>query len=547
MFDWVNDDTRLFMSRGYLINGESVEDRCRDISQKVGEYYESDEIRDKVYEYLGKGYYSLSSPVWSNFGRRTGLPISCNGVYIDDSIASILSKVAEIGMQTKHGAGTSAYLGKIRARGTEINVGGKAYGPVHFAELLESTTEIISQGSVRKGNCAVYLDVTHPDIFEFLNIREEGSPLQNISFGVCIPDSWMQEMIDGNASHRKLWARILKRRFESGYPYIFWSDTVNNNAPDVYKDKGLRIHASNLCSEIALHASEDESFVCNLMSMNLLHYDKWKNTDAVRIAVHILDAVMEDYIERTSDIPFMTSVNNFAKRQRALGLGTLGYHSMLQSKHLPFESTEAKLLNVEIHKHIYENALAASQELAEKLGEPELLKGYGRRNTTLCAIAPTTSSSFILGQVSPSIEPLVSNYFTKDLAKGKFTYKNPYLENLLESKGKNDKETWDSILAKNGSVMHLDFLDEYEKGVFKTFEEISQLEIVIQAAQRQKYIDQSQSLNLMIHPNEDLKEVNKLMIEAWKLGVKTLYYQRGSNPVKELVIGGLNTCVSCQA
>lgn len=546
MFDWVNEDTKLFLSRGYLLPGETVQERCEFIAKQVATYHQDPEVGRKVYEYLGAGFYSLSSPVWSNYGRATGLPISCNNVYIDDSVDSILMKTAEIGMQTKHGAGTSAYLGAIRPRGSAISVGGYADGPVHFAELLEVTTDVISQSCVRRGNCAVYLDVTHPDIDEFLNMREEGSPIQKLSFGVCIPDAWMESMIKGDSEKRRLWGRIIKKRFESGYPYIFWTDTVNRAAPDVYKENGLWISCSNLCSEVTLHSSSEVSFVCNLMSMNLLKYDEWKDTDAVKIAIYILDAVMQEYIDKTESIPLLGPANKFAKTQRALGLGTLGYHSYLQSKMIAFDSTEAHLANVEMHKRIASDSWNASKELARKFGEPELLKGKGRRNVTLMAIAPTTSSSFILGQVSPSIEPLVSNYFIKDLAKGKFTYRNPYLEALLVEKGKSDEVTWKSILDNDGSVQHLDCLDAKEKRVFATFAEIPQRAIITQAAARQKHIDQSQSLNLMIQPDADLKEVNKLMIEAWELGVKTLYYQRSSNPVRMLT-SNLNSCSVCEA
>ena len=254
---------------------------------------------------------------------------------------------------------------------------------------------------------------------------------------------------------------------------------------------------------------------------------------------------MEEYIQKTEDIPYMKASHNFARRQRALGLGVLGWHSFLQSKLIPFEGMEAKFLNTEIHKTIREKADNATKELSVLLGEPSHLKGYGRRNMTTMAIAPTTSSSFILGQVSPSIEPLNSNYFTKDLAKGKFTYKNPYLERLLEEKKKNTQTTWKSILGKGGSVQHLDFLSDEEKSVFKTFGETSQKEIVIQASQRQKFIDQGQSLNLMISPKCPPKQVSELLIFGWEQCVKSFYYQRSANPSQELARSILN-CSSCE-
>ena len=545
-FFWLNDDSRTFLSRGYIDGGKTAEERIRDIGEAAADILNDYDFADKFCTYMARGYYSLSSPVWSNFGTTKGLPISCNGVYVEDRMESILGKTAEIGMQTKMGAGTSAYLGSLRSRGSAINTGGTADGPVHFANLLETTVDIIAQGNVRRGSCAVYLDIESPDLLEFLDTREEGSTIQNLSLGVTISDEWMQSMIDGHADKRNVWARVLRKRRESGYPYLFFKDTVNNNKPQVLKDKERTIWASNLCSEIALPSAEDESFVCNLASMNLLTYDEWKLTDAVETMITFLDAVMTEYIRKTRGIQFMESSHNFAARWRALGLGQLGWHSYLQSKGIAFESFDAMLLNTEIAKTIKERSIKASQDLAQKYGEPEGMKGYGLRNLTVAAIAPTTSSSFILGQVSPSIEPLASNYFTKDLAKGKFTYRNPYLKDVLAKYEQDNEETWVSILKRGGSVQHLDFLTEDEKNVFKTFSEISPLIIVQQAAARQKHIDQAQSLNILIHPDVSAKDVNALLIEGWKLGVKTFYYQRSANPAQELVRDIMN-CAACEA
>lgn len=543
---WANEDSRLFLSRGYIDGNMTVEERVREIAKEAEHILDIEGFADKFYHYMNRGFYSLSSPVWSNFGTKKGLPISCNGVWIDDSIESILEKVAEVGMQTKMGAGTSAYLGELRPRGSEIKTGGKADGPVHYSNLFETTVDVISQGNVRRGSMAVYLDVESSDIMEFLEMREVGSDIQNLSMGVCVGDQWMQEMIEGDTDKRTIWARILRKRKETGYPYIFFKDTVNNNAPQVLKDKNKTIWASNLCSEIALPSSDDESFVCNLASMNALTFDEWQHTDAVETMIYFLDAVMEEYITKLEGNKFMQSSYNFAKRWRALGLGILGWHSYLQSKMIPFESFQAQMETVKISKFIDDHSMAATKELAIEYGEPEGMLGYGQRNLTRTAIAPTTSSSFILGQVSPSIEPLASNYFTKDLAKGKFTYKNPFLEKVLEEQGKNTFDVWESILKRGGSVQHLDFLDQNEKDVFKTFSEITPITIVQQAAVRQKYIDQAQSLNLMIHPDVSAKDVNALIIEGWRLGVKTFYYQRSANPAQELV-RDIMSCAVCEA
>ena len=542
---WLNRDSRTFLKRGYLDDGETPEERIKNIADAAQELLSIPGFSEKFQSYMSKGWYSLSSPIWANFGKKRGLPISCFGSYIDDTMESILKKSSEVGMMTKCGGGTSGYFGAIRERGSDIGSGGKSNGPIHFLEIFETIANVVSQSDVRRGSFAAYLPVEHPDILEFLQIRNDGHPIQNLSIGVTISDAWMKEMLAGDKDKRKIWGAIIKKRFESGYPYIFYKNAMNRNAPLVYQDKGLEIYASNLCSEIALHSNTEESFVCNLSSLNVLHYDDWKDTDAPEILTYFLDAVMTEFIEKCKGKPFMEAPRNFAKNQRALGIGVLGWHSLLQAKMIPFESMQAKFLNQEIHKTIQEKTKYATKELAKVYGEPPLLKGYGERNVTTMAIAPTTSSSFILGQVSPSIEPLNSNYFVKDLAKGKFTYKNPYLEDLLEEMDKNTPEVWKSILVKGGSVQHLDFLSDEEKAVFKTFGEISQKEIIIQAAQRQKFIDQSQSLNIMVHPKSSPKDVSQLMIFAWEQGIKTLYYQRGTNPSQELS-RNLLECASCE-
>jgi ribonucleotide reductase alpha subunit len=714
-FYWLNEKSRTFLERGYLQNGQSPEVRIQEIADAAQAILLKDyedfrngkvESGDTDYEalkgfaekfvgYMKKGYYSLASPVWANFGLKRGLPISCNGSYIGDDMGEILYKASEIGMMSKHGSGTSGYFGALRERGAKVSGGGRSSGPVHFMEIYDVITEVVSQSGVRRGNFAAYLPVEHPDIAEFLQIRNEGHAIQHMSIGVTVSDAWMESMISGDKDKRELWAKIIKKRFESGYPYIMFSDTVNNNAPQVYKDKGMKIHASNLCltgdtlvqirvegeeltvrmkdldfymdkpvevksfdietgkdvyssvklfsqtgesteiieiedeqgnvikctpehkiytqnrgyveaqdlkeddilrqsangnasglserfintlkikrythveavyditvektenffannilvhncSEIALASDRDESFVCDLGSMNLLHAEEWMQTDAVEVFALFLDAVMSEYIDKVKGIRFMEAAYRFAVNQRALGMGTLGWHSFLQSKSIAFESFDAKMWNVKISKFLAERNHEANKVRAVLFGEPPLLKGYGLRNVTTMAIAPTTSSSFILGQVSPSIEPLNSNYFVKDLAKGKFTYKNPYLKEVLKKHSKDTQEVWQNILIHDGSVQHLDFLTDNERDVFKTFGEISQKEIIIQAAQRQKYIDQSQSINLMIHPKASVKEVNALLIEAWKLGVKTLYYQRSTSPAQELGRSIL-ACKSCEA
>jgi len=543
---WLNKHSRLFLERGYLNSNITPETRIRQIADTAENILGISGFADKFENYMSRGFYSLATPVWTNFGNDRGLPVSCFSSYIADTMESILYKVAEVGMMSKLGGGTSGFFGDLRPRGANISVGGESSGPVHFMELFDKVADVVSQGSARRGSFAAYLPVEHKDIEEFLQIRSEGHSIQNMSIGITITNSWMQSMIDGDIDKRKIWAKIIQKRFETGYPYIVFIDNVNDNAPTIYKDNNLKIKNSNLCSEITLFSDENNSFVCVLSSLNLLNWDEIKETDAIETLIYFLDAVNEEFIRKTQNIKFMETAYNFAKNQRALGMGVLGWHSLLQSKMISFESMNAKLLNSEIWKTIRSKADNASKELASLFGEPELLKGYGRRNVTTLAVAPTTSSSFILGQVSPSIEPLNSNYFVKKLAKGNFTYKNPYLINLLKDKNQNNEEVWKDILIRGGSVQHLSFLSKEEKDIFKTFGEISQKEIVIQNIQRQKYIDQSISLNLMIPPNCSAKEVSELLIYGWQNGIKTFYYQRSSNPAQELARSIL-TCSSCEA
>jgi ribonucleoside-diphosphate reductase alpha chain len=555
-FNWLNENSRKFLAAGYLGEGISAEERIANIAKRAEDILEMPGFADKFYYYMSEGYYSLASPVWSNFGKKRGLPISCFGSHIDDDIGNILYTQSEVGMMSKLGGGTSGYFGKIRGRGAAIKNNGEASGAVHIMRLFESMVDVVSQGSVRRGRFSPYLPIDHPDIMEFLEIGTEGNPIQELTHGVTVTDDWMQEMIDGDTEKRTVWAKVLQSRGEMGYPYIFFTDNANNGAADVYKDKALPIYASNLCTEIMLPSDHNWSFVCVLSSINLLHYDKWKDTDAVETMVYFLDAVITEFLEKLEsykDSPnlddrqtflFMERAYNFAKENRALGMGTLGWHSLLQSKMLPFDSQEAFNLNTEVFKTLKDNSYKASEELAEKFGEPAVLKGYGRRNATLNAIAPTTSSAFILGQVSQGIEPIWSNIYVKDIAKIKTTIKNPFLVTLLKEKGMDTPEVWRDIRDRDGSVQHLDFFSENEKEVFKTYSEIDQLAIIYQAANRQNHIDQGQSLNIIVHPDMPTKDVNKIHVTAWKLGLKSLYYQHSMNAAQKFK--QKKECTSCE-
>lgn len=542
--DWYTPLSETFMGRGYFHNNATIEDRIQAIADLVGNTFKDEDLRAKVKEYIEQGYYVLPSPVWSNAGTGRGSGISCFNSHVSDSIESIIRANAEVGMLCKIGGGTSGYFGDLRPAGSPISTGGETYGAVHFMQMFDTTKNVISQGNVRRGEFAAYLDISHGDVKDFLRINAEGHKLQRFPFGVCVADHWLQEMKDGDMEKRELWAMVLDSRNRTGFPYIFFTDNVNNNKVDVYKDKGARINSSNMCTEILLPSTEEESFVCDLVGMNLVKFDEWKDTDAVRVAVYIADAVLQEFIDKYRDTPFIGRAIRFAERHRAIGIGASGYHSYLQSKMIAFESIQAKSVNILMFKTIQDHAWAASKEMAERFGEPEMLKGYGRRHTTLTAVAPNTSSSFIMGQQSQSVEPYTSNYYIKKTAKVKHTVKNPYLEKLLEEKGKNTMQVWQSILERAGSVQHLDFLTDDEKLVFRTFIEISQREIILQAASRQKYIDQGQSLNLMIHPSTATRDVNKLILEAHELGVKTLYYQLGQNAAQEFARDILS-CESC--
>lgn len=548
---WINDDSRLFLSRGYT---DDAEGRIRVIAEAAERILGLPGFADKVEDYKLRGWLSFSSPIWSNFGHGKALPISCNGSYFDDTIASILTKTAEMGEQTKLGAGTSLFVGSLRNSTSPISGGGFADGPVYFLSLPEVVVNRVSQGNVRRGNAAAWLPVEHKDIMAFLECREEGHEIQNLQIGVTISDQWMHDMLAEPVGGQKkaVWARIIRKRYESGYPFIFFSDTVNDGKPQVLKDQGIPIWASNLCSEICLPSSNEWSFVCDLLSLNVLHFDEWKNTDLVETASFLLDAVLTEYIDKIDAMEdqearyLMRTARDFAEHWRAIGVGVLGYHSLLQSKSIPFESFEARQLNIKVFREIDKQTLAASKKAAQLWGEPAGMKGTGERWLTRMAIAPTTSSSFILGQISRGIEPIISNYYTEDLAKGKFRVRNKFLEEVLESYGKNTEDVWAQILADGGSVQKLDFLTEHERAVFKTFGELQQAEIIVQAAHRQKYIDQSQSLNIRIHPKTPPKDVSDLMIQAWKLKVKTLYYQRSTNPAQEYA-RELASCKACEA
>ena len=524
------------------------------------------DLTDKSYQWCNEFVEEIALWDGSKNKNRTSISYSSiikSNVEVVQAISTLCEKRSRITTYTKREGNrqdlhtiTISDVNKLQGDSCEIyetDYDGNVYCAIvpNGRLLVEFDGRTLVCGNTRRGSFAAYLDIDHPDIEEFLKIKSIGSPLQNIFFGVCVPDYWMQEMIDGDIDKRNIWAKIIASRQDKGLPYIFFIDNANKNKPVIYKELSLMINSSNLCSEIMLPSTDEESFICCLASMNLEKYDEWKDTEAVKLGVYFLDAILEEFIEKTEGNHYLAAVNKFAKRHRAIGLGVLGWHSYLQSKMIPFEGMTAKFETHKIFRQIQEQSLEASVELGETYGYAPIFneidtKDIKRRNTTLIAIAPTTSSSAILGQTSPGIEPFSSNYFKAGLSKGNFIRKNKYLTELLQARGADTEEVWREIMLKKGSVQHLDILTQEEKDVFKTFKELSQLEIIQQAAIRQKYIDQSQSLNINVPAEVPVKEVNALYIEAWKLGVKTLYYQRSSSVSKEL-LSNIVSCKSCEA
>ena len=538
---WFNNDTRRFMAGKYLKSGESIEDRIEEIAQQAGEYLaaaglkeDKDEWVGKFTQYLSKGYFSLSTPVWTNYGKnRRALPISCNGTYVPDEMHGIMEAITEIAIQTKHGAGTSAYLGDLRSKTDALSSGGNASGPAHISELFDSVISVVSQGYTRRGNLAIYVDINHKDIRDFFKWRQEGSPIQNLSWGVCIPDDFIQELMSGNASQETsdIWKNILRCRISTGYPYLYFSDNVKRHTQDF----GMPVRASNLCSEILLPTDENHSFVCCLASMNTSLYHEWYDTEAVEVLTDFLNTVLDEYYIKASKLKGLENSIRFTKRYRAIGIGQLGWSDYLQKNMIPFDSKEANEYAKLVTGVINTRAYGRSCQLAY-LSDYKKVNGKDRVNATLTAIAPTTSSSFILGQTSPSIEPLMSNYFVKDLAAGKYTFFNKELDKQLDYiYDMHYADIEEEIKQNQGSIQDLDYPEmEHLKPVFKCFHELDMKSVIKQAASRFKYVDQAQSINLM-YSHSNAKKIHEDIIFAWETGLPTLYYHRGFNPSQQLI------------
>lgn len=560
--EWSTEESIFTLYKGYLLENETPKGMYKRLAKAASERLKRPDLETKFFDLFWNNWLCPSSPVCSNFGSSRGLPISCYASNVDDDLSSIFKGFHETAMLSKNGGGCGKYWGHLRSRGEKIKSNGTSDGIVGWLKIEDQVISGVSQGSTRRGACANYLPVRHGDIEEFLNIRrqtgDESRKCRSIGFhhAVCIDDDFMQSVKLGGEKERQLWSDILKTRWETGEPYLMFSDNANNQAPQMYKDKGLKIETSNLCSEIFLHNDKDHTFVCCLSSMNLFRFDEWKNTDAVELAIYFLDAVMEEFIEKASKIEGLEKAVRFAVKSRALGLGALGWHTLLQSKGIPFDSFEAMWLNNEVFKLIDTQSRSASEKLALDYGEPEWCVGYGVRNTHLTAIAPTLSNSIISGGVSEGIQPVVSNIYAQKTAKGTFLRKNPILEDLLTEKNKNHIDTWNIINSNKGSVKSLDFLSTEEKELFLTAREINQFSIVRQAGQRQKYIQQGQSVNLFFTSleNQDsetkkklAKYVHEVHFEAWELGLKSLYYLKTESALKgDSIYHTDGECKSCE-
>lgn len=541
------------LQAGYLLPDETPRQMYMRVAKAAASFYSNRETwEQKFFEAMWNNWLCPASPVLSNMGTSRGLPISCNSIHLDDSISSIFQKNHELAMLSKNGAGVGIYISDIRARGETIKGNGKSEGIVPWAKVLDQTTLSTSQGGVRRGASAIYLNIDHGDIEEFLNIRRSTGDINrrclNLNHGVCITDDWMKSMLAGDKDKRLLWQEILKGRVETGEPYLFFTDNVNRQNPECYKANNLTVKTSNICTEIFLHTDPEHSFVCCLSSLNLMRWEEWKNTDLVRTAVRFLDAVLQEYIDKSAYIPGLECSRRSAIKGRAIGIGVLGWHSLLQSKMLPFDSFDSMQLNSEIFRHMRSEAEIETKILAEELGEPKWCKGFGRRNTHLLAVAPTVSNSLISGGHSAGIEPLAANIYSQKSAKGTFIRKNPALEKLLEERNLNTLDIWKSINEYRGSVQHLKCLSDQEKTVFLTAMEINQHAIINQAAQRQRWIDQGQSINLFFAANANPKYIHEVHLSAWEKNLKSLYYLRTEGVIRgDLASRTKEECSACEA
>ena len=548
--EWMDEVGVATISKGYLLPDATPRKAYRRVARSIAERINRPDLENKFFKYIWNGWLGLASPVLSNTGTDRGLPISCFGIDTPDSIRGIGLTNAELMKLTALGGGVGISVSRIRPRGTTISGNGKSEGVVPWCKIYDSAIIATNQGSVRRGAASVNLDINHLDINEFMQIRRpKGDPNRqclNLHQCIVVDDHFMRRLQDRDSEAMALWLEILKTRVETGEPYIMFKDNVNKDNPLAYAMNNLDVSMTNICTEITLHTDEEHSFICCLSSLNLAKYDEWKDTDVVETSIRFLDGVMQEFIDKSAGKESLVRTWRHAKKGRALGLGVMGWHTFLQQKNLPFNSIASTAWTHTIFSDIRQKAEATSRQLAQEYGEPTWCKGTGMRNTHLLAIAPTVSNSR-LNSCSAGIEPIPANIYTFNGAKGTFIVKNKALEAVLEEKGKNTDKVWDQILAENGSVQNLppDVLTEDEKEIFLTFSEVNQLELVRQAAIRQRYIDQTQSLNLSFDPTDSPRWINQCHMEAWKLGVKTLYYLRTDSVIKGDLGSRTAECLSC--
>ena len=561
-----NDVYKKTISGGYLINGESPRDAYTRVAKTVAKRLYKPELADKFFDYIWKGWLCLASPVLSNTGADRGLPISCFGIDVADSIQDIGNKNLEMMLLAKHGGGVGIGVNMIRPAGAKITGNGTSDGVVPFCKIYDSTILATNQGSVRRGAASVNINIEHDDFEEWLEIREPKGDVnrQSLNLHQCavVGDKFMRKLELGDPEARKRWSKLIQKRKATGEPYILFKGNTNKANPEAYKKNSLKVHMTNICSEIVLHTDESHSFVCCLSSVNLDKYDEWKNTNLIYDVTWFLDGVLEEFIQKAKNMKGFENAVRSAEKGRAIGLGVLGWHSLLQKRGIAYESLLAQFKTREIFSKIKIETERASRALAEIYGEPLWCVGTGFRNTHLRAIAPTVSNSKLAGNVSPGIEPWAANVFTEQSAKGTFIRKNNELKKVLRKIGIDNKDTWDKILADGGSVQAIDALKgwyydergrlnqedgEPVKNVFKTFKEINQLELVRQAGIRQDYIDQSVSLNLAFPSEATPRWINQVHMEAWKHGIKTLYYMRTESVLRgDIAAAAMDpNCLSC--
>ena len=570
-------DTEVYkktISGGYLLPWESPRDAYQRVATTVAKRLYKPELSETFFNYIWKGWLNLASPVLSNTGTDRGLPISCFGIDVGDSIAEIGGKNLEMMLLAKHGGGVGIGINMIRPAGDKITGNGTSDGVVPFCKIYDSTILATNQGSVRRGAASVNINIEHDDFEEWLEIREPKGDVnrQSLNLHQCavVGDKFMRRLEQGDADARARWSKLLRKRKATGEPYIMFKGNTNKANPKAYKDNALKVHMTNICSEITLHTDESHSFVCCLSSLNLTKYEEWKDTNLIYDAVWFLDGVLEEFIQKAKGLKGFENSVRSADKGRALGLGVLGWHTYLQQNGIPFEGLQAQFETRRIFSQIKIESERASRALAEVYGEPLWCRGTGFRNTHLRAIAPTVSNSKLAGNVSPGIEPWAANVFTEQSAKGTFIRKNKELEKVLKKAGINTKEIWDKIMADGGSIQDIAELDDWGyvnrklvyiseqesldlngfdavKDVFKTFKEINQLELVNQAGIRQQYVDQSVSLNLAFPSEATPKWINQVHMDAWKKGVKTLYYMRTESVLRgDIAASAMDPdCLSC--